>query len=66
MPPHSCRTEVKDSMYSYLKLISVVAQSDMARDALSHWSVFKVPQPDKRIDDLMAKLALEPKGQPKS
>lgn len=44
-------------MPHFSKQIVKIAQSDMSRNALSHWLMFRLPEPNEKIDALVAKLA---------
>ncbi len=41
------------------RLVQEMAQSDTVRNTLADWEVFKLPEPNKRIDRLLARLADE-------
>lgn len=43
-------------MTDQAKLIIEIAASGMSRDALNGWKKFKLPEPDRRIEDLLKSL----------
>lgn len=51
-------------MSGHSKQMLEIAQSEMSRNALSHWTKFKLPEPNEKIDALIGKLAEASENEP--